>query len=187
MSRQTRNSKARLDKSTQTTPSLSRYAKPEAATSPIKMSDCKDSVDDIGGAEGGNENVTADVLHIPEIAIPDGIDPAKANLLKMQMTMMQTLMATQLAQMEKRLDYETRERRLLARKLAKHDNATPKIMGKAPLFDNFETWKLKWKDFLVSSNINAIEKGAVKEEQMKAALMAALSNDNLKWLNGLHH
>jgi hypothetical protein len=47
-------------------------------------------------------------------------------------------------------------------------------MGKAPLLDieknrdNFETWKLKWKDFLVSSNINAIEKVAVKEEQMKS-------------------
>jgi hypothetical protein len=50
--------------------------------------------------------------------------------------------------------------------------------------DNFETWKLKWKDFLVSSNINAIEKAAIKEEQMKAALTAALSNDTLKWLNG---
>jgi hypothetical protein len=54
-------------------------------------------------------------------------------------------------------------------------------MGKAPLLDieknrdNFETWKLKWKDFLVSSNINAIEKVAVKEEQMKATLTAALS------------
>jgi hypothetical protein len=154
------------------------------------MSDNENDVEDFGDAEGGEEHAAADLLHIPEIAIPDGIDPATANLLKMQMTMMQTLMATQLAQMEKRLDYETRERRLLARELAKRDSVTPKIMGKAPLFDmekdrdNFETWKLKWKDFLVSSNINAIEKAAVKEEQMKAALTAALSNDTLKWLNG---
>jgi hypothetical protein len=126
------------------------------------MSDNENDVEDFGDAEGGEEHAAADLLHIPEIAIPDGIDPATANLLKMQMTMMQTLMATQLAQMEKRLDYETRERRLLARELAKRDSVTPKIMGKAPLFDmekdrdNFETWKLKWKDFLVSSNINAI-------------------------------
>jgi hypothetical protein len=190
MSRQTRNSKVRLEESTQTTPSLSRYAKREAATSPIKMSNNENNVDDIGGAAGGEEHAAADLLHIPDIAIPDGIDPATANLLKMQMTMMQTLMATQLAQMEKRLDYKTRERRLLARELAKCDSVTPKIMGKAPLFDiekdrgNFKTWKLKWKDFLVSSNINAIEKAAVKEEQMKAALTASLSNDTLKWLNG---
>jgi hypothetical protein len=119
-----------------------------------KMSDNENDVDDIDGAEGSDEHAAADILHIPEIAIPDGIDPATANLLKMQMTTMQTLMATQMAQMEKRLDYETRERRLLARELAKRDNATPKFMGKAPLFDmekdrdNFETWKLKWKDFL---------------------------------------
>jgi hypothetical protein len=100
MSRQTRNSKARLEESTQTTPSLSRYAKREAATSPIKMFDNENDVDDFGGAEGGDKHAAAD-LHSPKIAIPDGIDPATANLLKMQMTMMQTLMATQLAQMEK--------------------------------------------------------------------------------------
>ncbi len=77
------------------------------------------------------------MLHMPEIIIPDGIDPATANLLKMQMTMMQILMATQLSQMEKQLDYETREQRLLARELAKRDSATPKIMGKAPC----STWR----------------------------------------------
>ena len=111
------------------------------------MSDNENDVEDFGDAEGGEEHAAADLLHIPEIAIPDGIDPATANLLKMQMTMMQTLMATQMAQMEKRLDYKTREQQLLDRELAKPDNATPKIMDKAPLFnmekdrDNFKTWK----------------------------------------------
>ena len=72
--------------------------------------------------------------------------------------------------MEKRLNYKI----LLAWELAKPDRCHIKLMGKAPLLDkeknrdNFETWKLKWKDFLVSSNINAIEKVAVKEEQMKS-------------------
>ena len=46
--------------------------------------------------------------------------------------------------------------------------------------ENFETWKLKWNDFL----INSINRAAVKEEQTKAALTAALSDDTLKWLNG---
>jgi hypothetical protein len=44
--------------------------------------------------------------------------------------------------------------------------------------------KLKWADFLISSNFNAINRAAVKEEQTKPALTAALSNDTLKWLNG---
>jgi hypothetical protein len=50
--------------------------------------------------------------------------------------------------------------------------------------ENFETWKLKWKNFLISSNINSINRAAVKEEHAKAALTAAPSNDTLKWLNG---
>jgi hypothetical protein len=103
---------------------------------------------------------------------------------------MQTLMANQMAQMEKRLEYERRERKQLAKELANRDNGNPKVNGKAPKFDlekdrdNFETWKLKWNDFLVSSNINSINKAAVKEEQTKAALTSALSDDTLKWLNG---
>jgi hypothetical protein len=56
------------------------------------MSNYKDSIDDIGGVKGCDENVAGDVLQIPEIAIPNGIDTATANLLKMQM-------ATQIAQM----------------------------------------------------------------------------------------
>jgi hypothetical protein len=45
------------------------------------------------------------------------MDPATANLLKIQMTMMQTPMATQLAQMEKQLVYKTRQQLLLTREL----------------------------------------------------------------------
>jgi hypothetical protein len=56
-------------------------------------------------------------MHIPKIAIPKGMDPATANLLKIQMTMMQTPMATQLAQMEKQLVYKTRQQLLLTREL----------------------------------------------------------------------
>jgi hypothetical protein len=50
--------------------------------------------------------------------------------------------------------------------------------------ENFETWRLKWNNFLISSNINSINRVAVKEEQTKAPLTAALSDDTLKWLNG---
>jgi hypothetical protein len=45
-------------------------------------------------------------------------------------------------------------------------------------------WKLKWNDFLISPKINSINRVAVKGEQTKAALTAALSDDTLKWLNG---
>ncbi len=60
-------------------------------------------------ADNVNEDAAAHVPQLPELVIPDGVDAATANLLKMQMTMMQTLMNNQMAQMEKRLDYETRE------------------------------------------------------------------------------
>ena len=65
--------------------------------------------DNVNGnnADNVNEDAAAHVPHLPELVIPDGVDAATANLLKMQMTMMQTLMANQMAQMEKRLDYET--------------------------------------------------------------------------------
>jgi len=197
MPRQTRNSRKRLEVSTQTTPSLLRHR--EVATSPIRMAENEEFDENINGGEQNvngddadnvNEDAAAHVPQLPELVIPDGVDAATANLLKMQMTMMQTLMANQMAQMEKRLDYETRERHILARELAKRDSGIPKIVGKAPKFDiekdrdNFETWKLKWADFLISSNINSINRAAVKEEQTKAALTAALSDDTLKWLNG---
>jgi hypothetical protein len=44
---------------------------------------------------------------LPELVIPDGIDAATAYMLKMQITMMQTLMATQMAAMERKLNYKT--------------------------------------------------------------------------------
>ena len=53
----------------------------------------------------------------PRSPSPKGMDPATANLLKIQMTMMQTPMATQLAQMEKQLVYKTRQQLLLTREL----------------------------------------------------------------------
>ena len=91
---------------------------------------------------------------------------------------------------ERRLEAELNEKKELTKELARRDNSGPKNYGKAPKFDlekdrdNFETWKLRWEDFLISSNINAISTPAVKEEQKKAALTAALSDDTLKWLNG---
>ncbi len=99
-------------------------------------------------------------------------------------------MNNQMAQMEKRLDYKSRERQLLARELAKRDSCIPKIVCKVPKFDmekdrdNFKTWKLKWADFLISSNINSIGITGTRDEQKKAALTAALSDDTLKWING---
>jgi hypothetical protein len=145
-------------------------------------------------ANNVNEHAAADGQQIPPLMIPAGIDPAVAELLKMQhqnqWMMMQAIMNNQMAQMEKRLDYETRERQILARELAKRDSGIPKIVGKAPKFniekdcDNFETWKLKWADFLISSNINSISISGARDEQKKAALTAALSDDTLKWING---
>ena len=145
-------------------------------------------------ANNANEHAAADVQHIPPLMIPEGIDPAVAELLKMQhqnqWMMMQAIMNNQMAQMKKRLDYETRERQILARELAKRDSGIPKIVGKAPKFDiekdhdNFKTWKLKWADFLISSNINSIGVTGARDEQKKAALTAALSDDTLKWING---
>jgi len=143
-----------------------------------------------GDADNVNKDAAAHVPQLPELVILDGVDTATANLLKMQMNMIQTLMNNQMAQMEKRLDYETRERHILARELAKRDKGIPKIVGKAPKFDiekdrdNFETWKLKWADFLILSNINSIGVTGVRDEQKKAALTAALSDDTLKWING---
>jgi hypothetical protein len=73
---------------------------------------------------------------------------------------------------------------------AKCESCIPKIVGKAPKFnmekdwDNFETWKLKWADFLISSNINSIGVSGTSDEQKKAALTASLSDDTLKWING---
>ncbi len=156
--------------------------------------------DDINGGEDNvngkdaNNAAAADVQQIPPLMIPEGIDPAVAELLKMQhqnqWMMMQAIMNNQMTQMEKRLDYKTREQHILARELAKRDSGIPKFVGKAPKFDiekdrdNFETWKLKWADFLISSNINSIGVTGVREEQKKAALTAALSDDTLKWING---
>ncbi len=103
---------------------------------------------------------------------------------------MQKLMEEQKHELLRRLDQETNEKNELAKELARRDNGGLKNIGKAPRFDldkdrdNFETWKLKWEDFLISSNINSITKTAVKDEQTKAALTAALSDDTLKWLNG---
>ena len=171
----------------------------EVATSPIRMAENEEFDENVNGGEENvngddadnvNEDAAAHVPQLPELVIPDGVDAATANLLKMQMTMMQTLMNNRMAQMEKRLDYETRERHILARELAKRDSGIPKIVGKAPKFDiekdrdNFETWKLKWADFLISSNINSIGVTGARDEQKKAALTAALSDDTLKWING---
>jgi hypothetical protein len=134
---------------------------------------------------------------VPQFPIPEGVDQATANLLNMQMNMMQTLMAlmeqnyqANQFNLETRLNNERRESLELAKQLKNRDSNGPKIVGKAPKFDlekdrdNFEMWKLKWADFLISSNINSINRAAVKEEQTKAALTAAFADDTLRWLNG---
>jgi hypothetical protein len=201
MPRQTKNSRSRLEVSSQATPSLLRHR--EVAISPIRMAENNEFDDDINGGEDNvngedgedAENAAAaDVQQFPPMMIPEGIDPAVAELLKMQhqnqSMMMQAIMNNQMAQMEKQLDCETRERQILARELAKRDSGIPKIVGKAPKFDmekdrdNFKTWKLKWADFLISSNINSIGVTGAQDEQKKAAHMAALSDDTLKWING---
>jgi hypothetical protein len=204
MPRPKKNLRSRLEVSSQTTPSLLGHQRREVATSPIRMAanrnnvrfnlDDEDNVEDIivnsENADNDNKDAAVHVQQLPELVIPDGVDAATANLLKMQMTMMQTLMAYQMIQMERRLDYETRERQLLARELAKHNSGIPKIVGKAPKLDiekdckNFKTWKLKWADFLISSNINSIGVTGAQDERKKAALTAALSDNTLKWING---
>jgi hypothetical protein len=114
MPRQMKNSRSRLEVSAQTTPSLSRHR--EVATSPIRMAENKEFHENVNGDDdsvnGGdannvNEDAAAHVLQLPELVIPDGVDAATANLLKMQMNMMQTLMNNQMAQVAKRFDYET--------------------------------------------------------------------------------
>ncbi len=75
-----------------------------------------------------NENPAAHVPQMPELIIPDGVDATTANLLKMQMTMMQIQLK------------ETRERQILAMELAKGDSGIPKIVGKAPKFDMEKDW-----------------------------------------------
>jgi hypothetical protein len=108
---------------------------------------------------------------MPQFVIPVGINQTTANLLQMQINIMQTLIANQMVQMEKRLDYKRWERKQLAKELANRNNCNLKVNGKAPNFnlkkdrDNFKTWKLKWNDCLVSSNTNSINRVAIKEDQ----------------------
>jgi hypothetical protein len=52
----------------------------------------KDNVKNNDGLQNSG-NAAAHVQQMPQIAILEGVDPATANLLNMQMTMMQTLMA----------------------------------------------------------------------------------------------
>jgi hypothetical protein len=127
MPRQTKNSRSRLEELSQTTPSLLGHQRREVATSPIRMAENKEfnkndngGEDNVNGNKADNKDATVHVPKLPELIIPDGVDAATAYLLKMQMTMMQILMTNQRAQMERRLDYETRERQLLARKHAKN-------------------------------------------------------------------
>jgi hypothetical protein len=105
MPRQTRNSRARLEVSTQTTPLLSRRATRERATSLIEMAanennvrfnlnnvdNTEDNVVNNDGLQNG-KNAAAHVQHVPQFHILEGVDQATANLLNMQMNMMQTLM-----------------------------------------------------------------------------------------------
>ncbi len=95
----------------------------------------------------------------------------------MQLTMMQNMMAQMKQnyvanqfQLEKQLDNERWEKQELNRQLKNSDNNGLKVVGKPPKFDlekdkeKFEKFKLKWKDFLISSNINSIYRAAVKKE-----------------------
>jgi hypothetical protein len=50
--------------------------------------------------------------------------------------------------------------------------------------NNFKTWKLKWANFLISSNFNSIGVTGAQDQQKKGALTAALSDDTFKWING---
>ncbi len=61
---------------------------------------------------------------VPQFAIPEGVNQATANLLMMQMTIMQTLMANQ---MEKKLDYKRQNLKSLPRNL-------PKSKWQSPIF-----------------------------------------------------
>jgi hypothetical protein len=148
------------------TPSLLRRATGERATSPIKMAaanknnvrfnlndedNAEDKVRHDDGLQGGGNGQQ----QIMQFAIPEGVDQATANLLMMQMTMMQNMMAqmernyqANQFQLEKRLENERREQQDLAEQLKNRDNNGQKVVGKAPKFDldkdreNFKTWKL---------------------------------------------
>ncbi len=126
MPRQTRNSRLKLEEATQTTPSLLRRATRERATSPIKMAanehnvrfnlDNADSVKDNVRHDDGLQDGGNGQQQMLQFAIPEGVDQATANLLTMQMTMMQNMMAqmdcnyqANQFQLEKRLDNKRRE------------------------------------------------------------------------------
>ncbi len=68
---------------------------------------------------------------VPPFVIPEGVDQATANLLHMQMNMMQTLMANQMAQMEKWLEYERRERKQ-STSAANSFETSPSRIGRHP-------------------------------------------------------
>jgi hypothetical protein len=124
MPRQTRNSRSKLEEATQRTPSLLRRATRERATSPIKMAAANqnnvrfnladdDNVEDNIRHDDGLQNGGNGQQQMSQFAIPEGVDQATANLLTMQMTMMQNMMAqmernyqANQFQLEKRLDNE---------------------------------------------------------------------------------
>ena len=80
------------------------------------------NLDDVNNVENNDglqngENAAAHVQQMPQIVIPEGVDQATANLLNMQMTMMQTLMAqmernyqANQFNLETRLDNESRKK-----------------------------------------------------------------------------
>ncbi len=85
MPRQTKNSRSRLEDSLQTTPSLLRHR--EVATSPIRMAEHNKFDDDMNGGEDNvngkdtDNAAAADVQQIPPLMVPEGINPAVAELL----------------------------------------------------------------------------------------------------------
>ncbi len=82
---------------------------------------------------------------------------------------------------EKTVNNKRQEQQELSEQIKNRNNNSPKVVGKVVKKDreNFETWKLKWNNFLISSNINSIYRAVVKEEQTKAALIAALSDSEV--------
>jgi hypothetical protein len=143
--------------------------------------DDKDNAEDNVGHNDGLQDGGNGQQQMLQFAITEGVNQATANLLTMQLRMMQDMMAqmernyqANQFQLEKRLENKRQEQQELAKHLKNRDNNGLKVVSKAPKFDldkdreNFKTWKLKWNDFFISYNINLINRAAVKEEQTKA-------------------
>jgi hypothetical protein len=105
----------------------------------FNLDDFNNAEDNVGNNDGlqNGENAATPVQQAPQFPIPEGVNQATANLLNMQMNMMQTLMAqmernyqANQFNLETRLDNERRERLELAKQLENRDSTVQKLLAR---------------------------------------------------------